>query len=181
MHGPKDLKGKTFGYLIAVKCIGKRNSENQYWWKCKCKCGKYTEVKSAWLSAGRIRSCGCLMTETVIRLNKLRSGSNHPNWRSDISLEEKLRRKSERKYSDARLNRWRNKVYKRDCYTCKKCHDNKGGNLVVHHIYSWAYYESLRYVVKNGITLCTRCHKDFHKKFGRKKNTQKQFNIWIRC
>lgn len=180
IRGPKNLKGKRFGYLIAIRCIGKKHDENQYWWKCKCDCGNFSEVKSAWLSAGRVKSCGCLMSETVIRLNKQRSGPNHPSWRSDISIEEKKRRKSERKYSDPRLNRWRTKVYERDNYTCQKCKDASGGNLIGHHIYSWAYYKKLRYVTENGITLCQNCHKDFHKQFGKKRNTQKQLTEWIK-
>lgn len=58
---------------------------------------------------------------------------------------------------------WRNTVYERDDYTCQEC-GAKGGKLNAHHIVRWVDDKSLRYAVKNGITLCVPCHKKKHKK-----------------
>lgn len=176
-HAPKDLLNKKFGYLIVINHIGRKN--NQHWWKCKCDCGNIVESTTALLTSGRVKSCGCLVTETITRINKFRSGPNHPSWRNDISNEERQLRKNERKYSDPKINRWRKKVYERDGYTCQKCKNNSGGNLVAHHIYSWAYYPKMRYITNNGITLCQNCHKNFHNTFGRKRNTKKQLKDWM--
>ena len=53
---------------------------------------------------------------------------------------------------------WREKVFKRDKYTCQNC-KQKGGYLEPHHIKSWAKYPKLRFRLNNGLTLCHNCHK----------------------
>lgn len=58
---------------------------------------------------------------------------------------------------------WREKVFKRDNYTCKKC-GKRGVEIQAHHVKPWALYPALRYEVNNGITLCNECHKEIHKK-----------------
>ena len=64
---------------------------------------------------------------------------------------------------------WRSKVYKRDKYTCRKCGDNKGGNLNAHHVMSFSKYPSYRLLEEFGITWCKPCHKKHHKIFGYEK------------
>lgn len=58
--------------------------------------------------------------------------------------------------------RWRFDVFMRDKFTCQECGDDKGGNLVAHHIKSFADFPELRFEISNGITLCTKCHKKHH-------------------
>jgi len=62
---------------------------------------------------------------------------------------------------------WRERIYKRDNYTCQHC-GQYGGTLNAHHIKSYAKYPDLRLDINNGITLCTTCHKAVHKKKGKK-------------
>lgn len=52
---------------------------------------------------------------------------------------------------------WRGAVYARDNFTCRWC-KRKKKHINAHHIRRWANYPSLRFVVSNGITLCTHCH-----------------------
>jgi len=68
---------------------------------------------------------------------------------------------------------WRTEVYQRDDFTCKK-YGTKGGKLHAHHIHNFADFPELRTVVSNGITLSEKAHKEFHKKYGRKNNTEEQ-------
>ena len=57
---------------------------------------------------------------------------------------------------------WRNAVFERDKYTCRKC-GKRGAPLNAHHVKPWAFFPELRYDAGNGITLCVECHKAEHK------------------
>jgi 5-methylcytosine-specific restriction endonuclease McrA len=83
-------------------------------------------------------------------------GNKHPNWQGGFTT---IRNKEFQKqeYID-----FRNKVLKRDNYTCQACQQH-GGKLNVHHIEPWGPNPDLRYVISNGITLCKKCHYTKHK------------------
>jgi len=51
---------------------------------------------------------------------------------------------------------WSKLVIQRDGYKCKTCGEEK--NLEAHHIWPQGWYPQLRYILKNGITLCCKCH-----------------------
>lgn len=56
---------------------------------------------------------------------------------------------------------WRKLVFERDEYMCQEC-SQKGGYLQAHHILDWANYPEHRYLVKNGVCLCRKCHRYVH-------------------
>ena len=102
--------------------------------------------------------------------NKL-SGENNYNWKGGINtLYEIIRHCFE-------YRQWRSDVFTRDNFTCQRCGDNKGGNLISHHkkafIKILQYYEITTleealdceelWNINNGITLCEDCHKIIHK------------------
>jgi len=60
---------------------------------------------------------------------------------------------------------WREFILKKDNYTCQLCGNRKF--IEAHHIMSFALYEATRYNIENGITLCKKCHKKFHRKYGK--------------
>lgn len=82
---------------------------------------------------------------------------NHWNWKNGTSLINDNRDSFEYK-------NWRKSVYKRDNYKCVNCGSKQ--KLNAHHIKSWKDYPELRYEVENGITLCEKCHIQYHKDFG---------------
>lgn len=56
---------------------------------------------------------------------------------------------------------WSRKIKERDNYTCQKC--GKKTQLISHHIKNWKDYPQYRFYIKNGITLCRKCHLLIHK------------------
>jgi len=100
-----------------------------------------------------------------------RSGENAYNYSQDKSLEDRMK---ERNYPEYRV--WRTSVYARDNYTCVVCKDSKGGNLIAHHLFSYAKNPTLRTEISNGITLCVKCHSEFHGHYGYYNNTEYQFD-----
>lgn len=68
---PLDVAGKRFGKLIALERMEKK-SGTSYKWRCRCDCGRETEVSVANLVNGNSRSCGCLRRERKKRNGTLR-------------------------------------------------------------------------------------------------------------
>lgn len=52
----KNLKGKIFGRLVALKYLGPYTRSS---WVCRCECGRQTIVRGHALQSGLTRSCGC--------------------------------------------------------------------------------------------------------------------------
>jgi len=73
---------------------------------------------------------------------------------------------------------WRESVFARDGWTCKKC-NKKGAYLHPHHIKNFSEHPELRFAIDNGITLCKKCHMKFHKKYKYKKNTIEQLEKFL--
>lgn len=70
------------------------------------------------------------------------------------------RKPRDRNASEYRI--WREQVFTRDGYKCRRC-GQTGGTLNAHHIKQYALYPDLRFDPDNGITLCEKCHKEVHK------------------
>lgn len=81
----------------------------------------------------------------------LGTGEKHPNWKGGISRD--VHSVREPKYKN-----WRNKVFKRDNWKCRLANKDCKGMLQAHHILPWRDFVELRYITKNGITLCQAHH-----------------------
>lgn len=143
----------------------------------KGKTDVYTEETKALMKANRPK---------IIPWNKGKHGVYSDETRNNIS--QTLRKKSGNPFetrSEAEIDRkkfeytvWREGVFTRDDWTCKKCNE-RGGRLAAHHIRNFAEEKSLRYDIDNGITLCIVHHRDFHKKYGIRKNNINQINEFL--
>ncbi len=84
------------------------------------------------------------------------TGPNNPRWKGGIYPQHLKDRHS------LKMKKWREEVFKRDDFTCQECgRKRKVGDRVVlhaHHIKSFAKYPKLRFILKNGKTLCQECH-----------------------
>lgn len=69
-------------------------------------------------------------------------------------------RRSNRDFNNPQYIEWRNAVKERDGHMCQwpGCLSRK--YIQVHHIKTWAKYPALRFTIANGITLCSKCHKN---------------------
>lgn len=105
-----------------------------------------------------------------------RTGENNPNWNGGVSYN------YEGRLSLECIN-WRKEVYKKNRYTCQCCgvKSSKGNHVVLnaHHLYNWHDYEELRYDIDNGITLCDKCHIEFHRIYGKRFNNKNQMDEFI--
>ena len=169
----KDEIGNRYGRLLVISGAGVDKSRRAIW-VCVCDCGKETVVRGGDLRSGGTLSCGCLQREKTIKANKGRTGELAARWNPNLTEEHRMNGRNIPGY-----NEWRSAVYERDNYTCQICGDNKGGNLVAHHLEAYNSNPNLRTTISNGITLCEVCHKNFHHQYGRGKNTEKQLIKFI--
>lgn len=59
----KDLTGQRFGKLTVIKEAYTKNY--QVYWECLCDCGNTCYVPTAYLTSGKVKSCGCLIKEVM--------------------------------------------------------------------------------------------------------------------
>ena len=115
-----------------------------------------------------------LSIEQRKKLSKIAKGYKHWNYKSGREREiNHIIRDS----LDYRL--WRESVFARDRFTCKKCGEQKIHKFKAHHVKNFSQYPELRFAIDNGITFCEKCHTKFHKKFGYKNNNWEQLKEFL--
>lgn len=164
----KRLEGQKFDRVLVLREIG-RNKRNERRYECQCDCGKTWKVDGSSLRAGRVVSCGCKRNEGA----RLRRGPKSPNWKPEISQEERVSGRN--RNLDSRTIEWRKAVFSRDDYTCQ-ISSRRGNDLVAHHIVPWIDSKDLRFVLSSGITMHRYLHVMFHRVYGYKNNTLEQIS-----
>ena len=99
------------------------------------------------------------------------SGEKHPLYNSNKEHDD-IRKTPE--YAITKLN-----VHERDKYTCVSC-GKKIYDPVFHHLYSVNTHKELACKIDNGVTLCKKCHRNFHNIYGYGNNTPAQFIDFIK-
>lgn len=106
-----------------------------------------------------------------------RSGSNNYKFNPNLTQEERMKNRYE--LGGQNIVKWRKQIFVRDNYRCKIC-EKQGGNLNAHHLNSYHAFPDERFKIDNGVTLCTKHHKEFHKQFGYRNNTKEQFEEYMK-
>lgn len=98
----RDLTGQKKYLLTAVSKLEKNK---RWYWKCKCDCGNYTEIREDFFLSGKTKSCGCFGSRnSIYKINQkppqesaknqyFRSYKNHSKKREipfDLSKEDFL-------------------------------------------------------------------------------------------
>lgn len=148
---------------ISIANIGRKNTE-----ETKKLISLKTMGRKAW---NKGKKCPWVSDRNIIS-NKLHSGSNHWNWKGNITpTNMEARRRAE-------YILWRKSCLERDNFTCQKT-GQIGGKLEVHHINNFSEFKELRTSLENGITLSKEAHREFHKIYGRKNNTKEQITKFL--
>jgi len=179
----KDYTGLKYNRLTFLyktkKMVGK-----YYLWALKCECGNIVYKAAHLVTFGKVKSCGCLKLQKASEQGKhnkgkangmygiSRKGEKNPNWNPNLDRDKRIRKRLIPGYKE-----WRTAVFNRDNYTCQKC-NIKGSRLQAHHIESYSECKEKRLIIDNGITLCEKCHKEFHSQFG-VKNFNKDIKEWL--
>ena len=105
-------------------------------------------------------------------------GNLSPRWKG----EERITERTER--YDPVYKDWRKSVFERDYYTCQCCgakSQNGQGSvfLEAHHLNNFKDYIEERYDINNGVTLCRKCHKEFHSIYGIKHTNYEDYQKFI--
>jgi 5-methylcytosine-specific restriction endonuclease McrA len=100
------------------------------------------------------------------------SGENCHLWRGGIT------RKNNKVRQSLEMKLAKRAALERDNFTCQKT-GQLGGKLEVHHINNFAGVIELRFALDNLITLSKESHKEFHKIYGKKNNTQEQMDEFL--
>ena len=134
------------------------------------------KVPEEWRKKLSIALTGRKMSEEARKkMGEARRGEKHFGW-----IKDRTKLRSRNKHATIEYQQWRLVIFQRDSWTCQKC-GQRGGKLQAHHILNFDQYPEIRLDVNNGITFCIKCHKEFHKIYGRKNNTIEQLQEFLSC
>ena len=97
------------------------------------------------------------------------TGENSPSYNSNLTDEDREDRRLCEGYS-----KWVYSVKENANFTCDICGQH-GYDLISHHLDSYNWCKEKRTDVSNGVCLCTKCHKEFHRRYGQGNNTKEQY------
>ena len=126
------------------------NENTHYCWPCAFKLGKITDKEY-------IKCCGICLIGLRAAINPETGAIETTTTKFSWERKDKDYRHCKR-YVD-----WRTSVFERDKYVCASC-GIVGGDLEAHHILPFRSHKKQRYEVENGITLCKKCHRNYHKR-----------------
>ena len=171
-----DISGQKFGRLTVSCYHGTTGHPNHFaLWECMCDCGRQCVARGQTLKDGKKRSCGCLLRESraknADRARKnitVKRGQDSPRWDPNKSEAERLRIRNA-----VEVRKFRSAVFERDGKFCVCCGSQE--RVVVHHILSYKRFPEYRFDPSNGVSICHRHHKEFHRLYGTRNFSKEDF------
>ena len=164
--------GTKFGRLTVIG-----ESQKNGYSVCRCECGTVVEKYNTYLRNGSVRSCGCLRRDAASDhakkyLSKYCYGKANWNYKGGSS--------KDRPYTENRLEyrRFKEAVKNRDGCACRKCGSVE--QIEIHHIYGYSEHPELAIDPDNGICLCNKCHRQFHRIYGKYGVGKKEIDDFLR-
>lgn len=163
MRGYKHSKPRSMEHRKKIS-LARMGCKNPNW-------GKRETPEHIEMRISKIRGRKATIEERL-KNSESKKGEKCYIWKGGVSpINKRLRRSSQ-------FRIWREEVFKRDNWTCRKCY-SRGVVLHPHHIKNFAEYPELRFDVRNGMTLCENCHKQFHNRFNNRKNNDDQLAEYL--
>ena len=97
MSNYKDLTGQRFGKLVVLSRL--QNKGKNVIWECLCDCGGKIETITHRLKSGKIKSCGCLRREVLIKRNTKHGLCHSHIWYVHQALNERCLKNNNIGYS----------------------------------------------------------------------------------
>ena len=94
-----NLTGLRFGRLTVLSVAG-RAKDRKTLWRCACACGKECVVRSAYLTSGHTKSCGCLTRETASRVKTKHGASGTRLYGIWQKMKDRCYRRGDKFYAD---------------------------------------------------------------------------------
>lgn len=138
------------GHKVSEETRRKIGSANRgIWVEYKCDfCGRLNSEKQSHFKRKRRHFCNQRCYGEY--REKIMPSNEQPTWRGGITRATQIGRGSKR------YKIWQRKVFTRDGFRCVWCGEDK--RLEADHIKRWSKFPKLRYSIKNGRTLCMKCH-----------------------
>ena len=93
----KDLNGKTFGRLTAIRKTEQR-TKGKIVWECVCECGNVHYAMSSRLLSGHTKSCGCWSSIKTTQMNLTHGGTGGRLFRIWSTMKTRCNNKNSKSY-----------------------------------------------------------------------------------
>lgn len=97
--GGKDLTGRKYGRLTAIKSV-ERDKNNHYKWLCRCECGNEKIIYAHSLRNDVTKSCGCLSKEIISEVNSTHGMTDTPIHYSWLFMRGVCNNSNNKQYKD---------------------------------------------------------------------------------
>lgn len=152
----KDLSGQKNNLLTA---LFKFEKNKRWYWKCKCDCGNFTELREDFFVSGKTKSCGCFGSRnSVYKINQKPPTESAKNSYYSWYKQQSTRRKINFSLTKEEfLN-----VVAQNCFYCNEPPKESCYNKTSHGIYKCNGIDridsKIEYKINNVVACCKKCN-----------------------